>query len=824
MPAVQCPIPGCDYVTDDLDAAIVAVLITVHSTTHAPGPVTAAKVEKVKRPVISTAGTSEEWAYFESRWSDYVEATKIAGRDKVVQLLECCDEQLRKDLTRSAGGSLTNKPVQEVLAAIKKLAVRKRIRWWPESHFIICAKTCPTCNTDVNYTDTIIRDVLARGISDPEIQLDLLGDKNQDMTLEEVTQFVEAKDSGKRSASRLLDSQTVQAASSSYKKAKQTAVRDKNEVCTYCGKKGHGKSAPARLRKSDCPAYGHKCGYCNREHHFEKVCRSKEKSKTGTATHNTDDCEDTWISKASQPQPFVNLVLRILPEDYEAFGFNMTKEQNTVAISAMADTGCQSCLAGIKVIHRLGINQTELIPVNMKMHAANNKGITILGATILRISGRDDQGRHVETRQMTYVTDNSDKLFISREACIALRMISDSFPTIGEIDDTQQTLGTENSHNITNNIGSVNSLDTTCNCPQRKLPPPMPRNLPYPATEDNLEKIKQFLMDYYKSSTFNTCDHQPLPLMDGPPMRLMVDPEAEPVAHHTPVPVPIHWKEEVKAGLDQDVRLGVLEPVPVGEPVTWCHKMVVCAKKNGKPRRTVDFQPLNVHATRETHHTPSPFHQARSVPNGKRKTTAPQGYIASGDAYTRRYDEIVADIPNKTKCVDDVLLWADSIEESFFQAVQWLDICGRHGITLNPEKFIFGQDIVEFAGFEITSNTVRPCMKYLKAILDFPTPRNITDVRSWFGLVNQVSYAFSMADKMLPFRQLLKPGTPFFWDEHINKLFEESKAAIISEIEEGVASLIKVNRHVLLQIGQKLVSASGYFRNIVPAKEVNHLL
>ncbi|CAG2216563.1 unnamed protein product [Mytilus edulis] len=125
MPAVQCPIPGCEYVTDDLDAAIVDVLITVHSTTHAPGPITVAKVEKVKRPVISTAGTSEEWAYFESRWSDYVETMKIAGRDKVVQLLECCDEQLRKDLTRSAGGSLTNKPVQEVLAAIKKLAVRE---------------------------------------------------------------------------------------------------------------------------------------------------------------------------------------------------------------------------------------------------------------------------------------------------------------------------------------------------------------------------------------------------------------------------------------------------------------------------------------------------------------------------------------------------------------------------------------------------------------------------------------------------------------------------------------------------------------------------
>lgn len=152
--------------------------------------------------------------------------------------------------------------------------------------------------------------------------------------------------------------------------------------------------------------------------------------------------------------------------------------------------------------------------------------------------------------------------------------------------------------------------------------------------------------------------------MRGPPMRLMVAPDAKPVARHSPVPFPIHWQEEVKAGLDQDVRLEDIEHLPIGEPVTWCHRMVICAKKDGKPRRTVDFQPLNVHATRETHHTPSPFHQARPVPHGTKKSvldawngyhsvpiqqddrhlttfitpwgryrykTAPQGYIASGD-------------------------------------------------------------------------------------------------------------------------------------------------------------------------------------------------
>ena len=302
-------------------------------------------------------------------------------------------------------------------------------------------------------------------------------------------------------------------------------------------------------------------------------------------------------------------------------------------------------------------------------------------------------------------------------------------------------------------------------------------------------------------------------------MTLMVDPDAEPVAHPTPVPVPLHWQNQVKAGLDQDVALGVIEPVPVGEPVTWCNRMVVCAPKNGKPQCTVDFQVLNVHTARQTHHTQSPFHRARSVPSGKKKTvfdcwngyhsiplhecdqhlttfitpwgryrykTAPHGYIASGDGYSRGFDELVFHIPNKTKCIDDTRLWADNLKESFFQAVTWLDICGHLGITLNPNKFAFGADTVEFTGFEITPNSIHPCKKYLDAIRNFPTPANTTDIRSWFGLVNQVSYAFATADRMLPFRELLKPGKPFHWDDTLDNIFKESKDVIISEIQESV--------------------------------------
>lgn len=57
----------------------------------------------------------------------------------------------------------------------------------------------------MDYTDCILRDMLCHGLADSEIQLDLLGDSNQDMALKEVFKFVEYKESGKRSALRLHD-------------------------------------------------------------------------------------------------------------------------------------------------------------------------------------------------------------------------------------------------------------------------------------------------------------------------------------------------------------------------------------------------------------------------------------------------------------------------------------------------------------------------------------------------------------------------------------------------------------------------------------------
>ena len=92
---------------------------------------TGVKAEKVKRPVISASGTSEEWTYFTQRWTEYKQATRLSGQDIIFQLLECCDEALRKDLSRSFS-NLTSYDETTLLGHIKSLAVIKRMSWSPD--------------------------------------------------------------------------------------------------------------------------------------------------------------------------------------------------------------------------------------------------------------------------------------------------------------------------------------------------------------------------------------------------------------------------------------------------------------------------------------------------------------------------------------------------------------------------------------------------------------------------------------------------------------------------------------------------------------------
>ena len=891
--SIKCPIPGCDYEIGEVQNDCKNTLHQLHLQHHQSQTANAVKPEKLKRPCLAIENSTEEWNFFVSRWENYKQSTGLTASKITTQLIECCDEALLKDLIRVHRDSLYSLVEEDLLKAIRRLAVQEdntlvarfklhglkqdngesirsfssRLRG--QANICKLIVTCPKCNfAEVDFSDQLIRDTISRGIYDEDIRIHLLSDKNQDMSLEETIAYIAAREEGKKSARGLADNSTTSAATSRYKSSQKGSYGQKSNSntskCSYCGKMANHGNYKERQRM--CPAFKHCCGSCGIVGHYDSMCRRKN-LRRDDKQQNTDEplttvaenaifdvlcvCNDqdvshctsisqkehystahiiyndqctvdldhrifnslnnTWERRLSDPQPTVKVSVQLSISSYKSLNLPPPTTIPSVKISAIADTGCQSCLAGMNILRLLGLKPSDLTPCTMRMNSVNSKPIPIEGALLLTIGGTENGSYH--TKQLVYFTNQCQKFYLNKHACVELGIISRDFPKINKASTVSSS---DNTPPVTKS--DLPSLSPPCECPRRQLPPPLPK-LPCPAIEQNRERLERFLLKYYAESTFNTCTHQPLPMMEGKPLRMAIEEAAVPVAYNRPIPVPFHWDKDVKDGLDQDVRLGVVEPVPVGDHSDWCHRMVICPKKNGKPRRTVDFQPLNKYAKRETHHTQSPFLQARSVPRNTRKTifdawngyhsiplhkddrhlttfitswgryrycVAPQGYIASGDAYTRRFDEIVADVPQKTKCVDDTLLWASTIEESFVQAAKWLDLCGRHGITLNPEKFVFSKETVKFAGFEISKSTVRPCPKIFAAIENFPRPQNLTDLRSWYGLTNQVAYTFAAADIMLPFRKLLSPSQKFEWTDELDHAFQESKKKIITEITKGV--------------------------------------
>ncbi len=101
-------------------------------------------------------------------------------------------------------------------------------------------------------------------------------------------------------------------------------------------------------------------------------------------------------------------------------------------------------------------------------------------------------------------------------------------------------------------------------------------------------------------------------------------------------------------------------------------------------------------------------------------------------------------------------------------------------------------------GFWLSKDGIKPTDETLQAIREFPRPTDITGIRSWFGLVEQVSFAFSKTTLMEPFRALLKPKSEYCWTEGMQAAFERAKAEITSIVAAGVKSFVLGNKLCLV--------------------------
>ena len=112
--------------------------------------------------------------------------------------------------------------------------------------------------------------------------------------------------------------------------------------------------------------------------------------------YNNNSVRESWEKCPSAPQPTVQIEIQI-PLTLESISPCPTRTSKTQAI---ADTGCQSCTS---ILTQLGLDTSHLTPTSMKMRAANQDLIEIVGAFALRITGFTQSMQRKTTCQIVYI-------------------------------------------------------------------------------------------------------------------------------------------------------------------------------------------------------------------------------------------------------------------------------------------------------------------------------------------------------------------------------------------------------------------------------------
>ena len=157
------------------------------------------------------------------------------------------------------------------------------------------------------------------------------------------------------------------------------------------------------------------------------------------------------------------------------------------------------------------------------------------------------------------------------------------------------------------------------------------------------------------------------------------------------------------------------------------------------------------------------------------------GLVSSGDLFCQRSDMALTGLPGIEKLVDDILVMGATKEELLERTERVIKRCQESNITLNNKKIQIGQS-VKFGGHIITSEGSSPDPDKVRAIKDFPTPTNVTDVRSFMGLSNQfMDYLPDLKQNLEPIKDLLKKQNAFLWTSTHAQAMERVKTLITED-------------------------------------------
>ena len=402
---------------------------------------------KIPRPMLTMDVTQVDFDQFCFEWKTYRTHYNINENGVASQLFYCANDDVRRRIRIErpdfiCAGTYSESQLLEilrniVLSKISRIVHVKQFHdMYQREHEAFneylsrlqtkascCNFVCESCDsTSVTErikeqfiiglrNEVIHREIIKTESVHPGTSLDKL--LSEALTLE---QSMKDQETLKRDFPKTfsLDSEEVTSEANEVQ-AVSKFIQQKQERCQNpcigCGQRSHSSYE----RQIKCPAWGKKCFYCDKLNHFQSCCRSKRVSNNSSESKSAQMVEMTCMSAEIGP-PSSSIVVQVQPR----LGDKIRSSHN---IADFADTGSNVCLIGPKQLDILGISSEQILPHICKVYVPGGSHLKAIGkiqATI-RLGSRS-------TVQVLYVSKHVDRVFLSRQACIALGIVPTSFP------------------------------------------------------------------------------------------------------------------------------------------------------------------------------------------------------------------------------------------------------------------------------------------------------------------------------------------------------------------------------------------------------------
>jgi hypothetical protein len=312
-------------------------------------------------------------------------------------------------------------------------------------------------------------------------------------------------------------------------------------------------------------------------------------------------------------------------------------------------------------------------------------------------------------------------------------------------------------------------------------------------------------------------------LPDGLPPRRAVDHaietgDANPINKNA-YPLSVQQLQEQARQVDELLQRGLIrESVsPWGAPVLFV------PKKNGEWRMCIDYRMLNSKTLKNAYPLPriqecidrlskakhlssidllSGYWQLRVAEMDIPKTAfntrygkyeflvMPFGLTNAPATFQTLMNSILRPFIDKFVLVylDDILVYSDSEEEHLKHLEMVFEALRQHSLYARPEKCVFDQPTVEFCGHLVGQGVVKVLDSKVKVIKEWPQPKNVQEVRQFYGLVNYYRrfirhfsiIAAPLSDLFKSYEGDKRKKRPIAWSMQHQLAFDRLKQAVMT--------------------------------------------